>query len=175
MIMSFTNPHKKISKGVKSEEQGHQRMEPPPPTNDQEIPCPERHEHNGRSDVVDRNRATQSLVPSSFSRLNSSGFLFLGVCKRHCLSWNGMKYELAAWQNHQSSRVHYQWKVCPTLGKKQNTVFMHIMPLMMPILRSTDYISNFMRSSVWKCIDFFKRFMVDDTFYFTVTAGHPAY
>jgi hypothetical protein len=50
--MSLTNPQKKKSKGVRSGEQVAPGTEPPILSNDQETPCPERHEHKGRSKVV---------------------------------------------------------------------------------------------------------------------------
>jgi hypothetical protein len=48
--MPFTNPQKKKSRRVKSGERWGQGMVPLFLFNDQEIPCPERHEHGERSE-----------------------------------------------------------------------------------------------------------------------------
>jgi len=45
-------------------------------------------------------------------------------------------------------------KCLPMPGKKINFVLMCVVPQMVSILRSTGQIRNFVRSSVWKCIDF---------------------
>jgi len=47
-----------------------------------------------------------------------------------------------------------QKKCLPVPGEKLSIIMMCIMPLIVPILRSTEHIRNFVRSSVWKCIDF---------------------
>jgi hypothetical protein len=78
--------------------------------------------------------------------LTPPNFFFWGVCKRQCLSWKGGRCEWGAWKNHKSYRVHYQLNVCQCL--------ICVMPLMVPILRSTEHIRNFVRSSIWKYINF---------------------
>jgi hypothetical protein len=37
---------------------------------------------------------------------------------------------------------------------KLNIILMCVIPLMVPILRSAEDLRNFMKSSVWKCINF---------------------
>jgi hypothetical protein len=50
--MSVTSPQKKESQGVKSGEQGAREWVLLFISNDHETPCPERHQHCGRSEVV---------------------------------------------------------------------------------------------------------------------------
>jgi hypothetical protein len=42
--------------------------------------------------------------------------------------------------------------------KKLHIVLICVMPLLVPILRSTEHIRSFVQSSVWKCIDFSSTF-----------------
>jgi hypothetical protein len=50
--MSFTNPQKKNPEESNLENDGVREWPPLFLSNDQETPCPKRHEHNGRSGLV---------------------------------------------------------------------------------------------------------------------------
>jgi hypothetical protein len=58
-----------------------------------------------------------------------------------------------AWQNRQTCRVRYQWNAYQYLSRYWITSWC-VLTLMVAILTSTEHIRNFLRSSVWKCIDF---------------------
>jgi hypothetical protein len=61
-------------------------------------------------------------------------------------------------------------------GKKLNTILMYVVPLMGPILRSTEHIRNFVRSSVWRCTDFSRTLYGWDMFYLvSFKAKHSVY
>jgi hypothetical protein len=53
-IFCFTNPQKKISRGVKSGELEARKYAPLSLSNDQKTSCPESHKHDGRYRVVHR-------------------------------------------------------------------------------------------------------------------------
>jgi hypothetical protein len=50
--------------------------------------------------------------------------------------------------------VNVLMKCLPISGEKLSIILVCVELLMMTILRSTEHIRNFVRSSVWKCIDF---------------------
>jgi len=46
--------------------------------------------------------------------------------------------------------------------EKLNIILMRVMPLRVPIFRSTEHIRNFLRSSFRKCIDFSSTVMLEN-------------
>jgi len=51
-------------------------------------------------------------------------------------------------------------EILAVYGKNLNISLMYIVPIMVPTLRSAEQISNFMRSSVWRYIDFSNTFYI---------------
>jgi len=66
---------------------------------------------------------------------------------RHYLLWKGGMYKWVVQQNHQTFNV-LPMKCLPIPGKKLNIVFICVMLLMVPLLRSTEHIRSFVRYSV---------------------------
>jgi hypothetical protein len=72
-------------------------------------------------------------------------FLLLGHYKGHCLHLKSAKCEWVALPK----------KHLPTPDEKLKIVWMWVVPLMVPILRSAEHIKNSLRPSVSRFIDFF--------------------
>jgi hypothetical protein len=104
------------------------------------------------SPFIVRKRWSHWLVPT-FSRFVSSGFFFWGFVKeivyseKHKMWMSCMTEQSAELQN--ATPI----KCLSVHGEKLDIVLMCVVPLMVPILRSTEHIRNFVRSSVWKCIN----------------------
>jgi hypothetical protein len=97
----------------------------------------------GSFPIVGWEEEDHSLAPS-FSRFDSSG--------GHCLSWKVKNVNELRDRIHQSCRLHYQCLPVPI--QKLNIVFMCFVSLMVPTLRYIKQTRSFVRSTVWKFIDF---------------------
>jgi len=99
----------------------------------------------GASWMLHRKSEAHSLAPLSF-RFDSSGFFLLGVCKRHCHekvqnvneSWD--RIIIAAESITSKTYVSTWWET--------ECHLMHFAPIMVPILRCTEHIRNFVRCNI---------------------------
>jgi len=89
----------------------------------------------------------------SFSRFHSSGYFLREICKIHCLAWKSAKCEWVAWQQSELQSA-LPMKCLSAPVQKLNIVLMCVVPLIVPILMSTEHIRGFEMPSVWKCINF---------------------
>jgi len=106
----------------------------------------------GVSWSLNRKKGTHSLAPL-FSRLDSSGLFLLGACKREfivekCIMWMRCVTKSSKLQS------AFPRKCLPVPVQKLNIVLMCVVPLIVSMLRSTEYVRNVVRSSVWTCIKF---------------------
>jgi hypothetical protein len=74
-------------------------------------------------------------------------FFLKTLCLEKCKIWMTCVTESSELQS------PLPMKCFPIPGEKLNIVLMCVVPLMVPILRSAKHISNYVRFSVWKCID----------------------
>jgi len=78
-----------------------------------------------------------------------------GGFQRHCLFWKSVKCKGVVWQSSELQSA-LPMTCLPISGNKLGIIFVCVVPLVMPIFRSAaDHMRKFMRSSVWKCINFF--------------------
>jgi len=106
----------------------------------------------GMSWSLDEKRRAHSLA-SLFSKCDTSG-LFSGEVEKTLLIVKKHKMQMSCTTESSQLQSPLPIKFLPIPVQKLNIILMCVMPLMVPILRSTEHVRNFVRSSVWKYINF---------------------
>jgi hypothetical protein len=105
--------------------------------------------------IMARKMSPVTLAPS-FSRLGYSGFLLLGVCFLKDIVYRGNLQNSNELRDRivRAAECVTNEMLVSTCTDTEYRLYVCVVLLVVPILRCTEHIRNFVRSSVWKCVDF---------------------
>jgi len=99
----------------------------------------------------------QSQWPPRFPDMTPLDFFFWGRGSKtlYIVKECRMRKNCVTESSELQSALPMKW--LPVPGEKLSIFLMCVVSLMVPILRSAEHIRNFVRSSVWSCVDIFNK------------------